>query len=68
MRFRTLKLSKLYNTQNHSRCKSPEFPQMNHVHSSVSDLLKKMKFKFPTMSNPAFFAHSPALLMYVAYG
>ena len=41
MRFRTLKLSKLYNTQNHSRCKSQEFPQMNHVHSSVSDLLKK---------------------------
>ena len=39
--FKALKLSKLFNTQNWSRYKSQEFPQINHVHSSVSQLLRK---------------------------
>ena len=31
-------------TQNHTRCKSQEFPQINHVHSSLSDLIEAQVF------------------------
>ena len=46
----TFKLYFLFNTQNHDVCKTQEFPQSKHVHSSVDRLLKKMLFKFSTMS------------------
>ena len=48
--FKTLKLSFLYNTQNHNVCKSQEFRQLKHVHSSVPSVEKKMMFKFSTIS------------------
>ena len=45
--FKTLKHLKSFNTLNHNVCKSHEFPQINHLHSSVSHLLKKWGSYFP---------------------
>ena len=42
---KTLKLSILFNKQNHNVCKSQELPQIKHAHSSLSHLLKKSSSK-----------------------